>query len=100
MDWEFFVDFSQPSGAMKSLSPEDVQQLQLIAIASKAVQNTHCLDESAWDDLAIALRKGREQEIPDHQLEEHSGLRGQFMLDFISGSFDIQDLISKPLPNC
>lgn len=99
VDWEFFVDFSQPSGQMKALSPEDVQQLELVAIASKAVQNTHCLDASAWDDLASALRKGRELEIPDHELEEHSGLRGQFMLDFIAGSLDIQDLISKALPN-
>ena len=99
MDWEFIVDFNAPLGAMTVLSPEDDQQLERVAEASRSVQNTRSQDPAAWKVLVTELRKGRDLAIPEHHLEEHSGLRGQLMLDLIAGKVDIGDLVSSALPN-
>ena len=99
MDWHFFVDFNRPLGENRELSPDAEKLLERVANASQSVQNTQLLDMSAWQELVTALRHGRTLEIPDHALEERSGLRGQLMLDLISGTVEIQDLISRALPN-
>lgn len=95
MDWQFFVDFNAPVGAVKTLSSEEIQQLERVSFASQSVQNTQGQDKAAWDALAAALRKGRELEIPNFQLEESSGLRGQFMVELMDGKADVQSLYEK-----
>ena len=95
MDWQFFVDFNKPSGEVKELSPEAVQLLERVTSASKSVQLTQGLDKAAWDDLVSALRRGRELNIPTFQLEEHSGLRGVFMVELMDAKVQGLTLYEK-----
>jgi hypothetical protein len=95
VDWQFFVDFNDPSNSMKSLSPNEVGHLDHVASTSLAVRKSGGRDLAAWEALAIALRKGLELGIPEYRLEEYSGLRGQFMLDLMSGTLDVAYLASK-----
>ena len=95
MDWHFFVDFSNPANAIKPLAPGDEECLGEIARLGAAVgDHTHWTQES-WAALAEGLRTGKSRGIADFRLEEASGLRGQFMLDLMSGNLDIRDLISN-----
>jgi hypothetical protein len=98
VDWQFFVDFKNPSNANKPLTASDKIRLENIARLSHPLSETGHEDPKVWEALALELRAGQEQGIPDFRLEEYSGLRGQFMLDLIAGKLDIPDLIrNKPL---
>ena len=99
MDWHFFVDFNDALRENKELSPDAIKLLERVTNASRYVQKTHCLEMAAWQELVTALSQGRELEIPDHMLEESSGLRAQLILDLISGTVEIQELISRALSN-
>jgi hypothetical protein len=99
MDWYFFVDFSNPSNAIKPLGPGDAECLEEIArLGSLLGDHTNWTQES-WDALAEGLRNGKAREIADFRLEEASGLRGQFMRDLIAGDINLENLTTNALPN-
>jgi hypothetical protein len=99
MDWYFFVDFENPTNAIKHLTPGDEEFLEEIARLGAAVgDHTHWTQES-WAALAEGLRTGKSRGIADFRLEEASGLRGQFMLDLIAGEVNLENLVAKALSN-
>jgi hypothetical protein len=99
VDWQFSWDLSNSSLPQRPPSTEALNQLKKISLLSLGIRETAGLELSAWDALAAGLRHGRDLGIPDFRLEEASGLRGKFMLDLIAGEVNLENLISKPLPN-
>lgn len=93
MDWQFFVDFNDPSNAIKPMTSSEEERLDKIATLSQPLLETGHEDPRVWDALATELRAGHDEGIPIYRLEEHSGLRGKFMLDLIAGELNIPDLI-------
>jgi hypothetical protein len=99
VDWHFFVDFENPTNAIKPLAPGDQECLEEIARLGSALgDHTHWSLQS-WAALAEGLRNGKSREIADFRLEEASGLRGQFMLDLIAGDVNLENLVTKALSN-
>jgi len=99
MDWYFFVNFENPTNAIKPLAPGDEKCLEEIAKLGRAMRDRAHWTQESWTALANALRTGKSREIADFRLEEASGLRGQFMLDLISGEVDLEMLVAKALAN-
>jgi len=99
MDWYFFVDFENPTNAMKPLAPGDEECLKEIARLGADVGDHAHWTRDSWAALAEGLRTGKSRGIADFRLEEASGLRGQFMLDLIAGEVNLEMLVAKALSN-
>ncbi|MEN9967465.1 MAG: hypothetical protein RL036_698 [Actinomycetota bacterium] len=99
MDWYFFVDFENPTNAIKPLAPGDEECLVEIARLGASLGDHTQWTVDSWNALAEGLKVGKIRGIADFRLEEASGLRGQFMLDLIAGEVNLENLVTKALSN-
>lgn len=94
MDWQFTYDSDAVGNAETELTESEINLLGEIRRLSAAVTKSQVPNLDAWRDFTYCLQTTVNTNLPMHEIELASRLRGTVLKGLITGELDYNTLIA------